>query len=168
MSLLPSKSNMFDAQVRWFFLIVFPFLPRITTNSQAFGIAKKSQHHQATLPNATNAIRGTLLGVMSPISSTNPMAGELWRQLLKSLPILFLCWAMRMAAYVPGTKWEIEHACCEQLFFEVEVRFCWFIAMQCFKIYVDATCKNMKSSRPPHSSSRAGEIDNGGPPSLGR
>jgi len=58
-------------------LIVFPFLPRITTNSQAFGITKKYQHHQATFPNAANAIRGTLLGVMSPISSTNPMAGEL-------------------------------------------------------------------------------------------
>ena len=126
MSLLASKSTMFDAQVCWSFLIVFRFLPKITTNSWAFWIAKKSQHHQATWHNATNAIWGTLLGVMSPISSTNPMAGELWRQLLKFLPILFLCWAMRMAAYVPGTNWAIEHACCEQVFFGL--RFCWIIA----------------------------------------
>ena len=49
---------------------------------------------------------GTWIGVMSPTSSTNPMAGEPWQLWWRSLRIPFSCWATRMEASAAWKRME--------------------------------------------------------------
>ena len=49
---------------------------------------------------------GTWIGVMSPTSSTNPMAGEPWQLWWRSLRIPFSCWATRMEASATWKRME--------------------------------------------------------------